>query len=104
MDANLHLSNKKALFYNMKVYYEATGQYPFDFLPLTFHITDGVNSTNFDKFTNCFNDPEQNADLIRNPQLGTALWIVKPGENTNRGCGINVCKDLSHIKGIISNN
>jgi hypothetical protein len=70
MDANFHLSNKKALFYNMKVYYESTGQYPFDFLPLTFHITDGVNSSNFEKFQNIFNDPEQSTDLLRNPQLG----------------------------------
>jgi len=36
--------------------------------------------------------------------MGKEVWIVKPGENTNRGCGINVCKDLSSIKGICSNN
>lgn len=30
------------------------------------------------------------------------IWIIKPGENTNRGCGINVAKDLEHIKGIVS--
>ena len=36
--------------------------------------------------------------------MGKDLWIVKPGENTNRGCGITVCKDLSQIKSIISNN
>jgi hypothetical protein len=34
--------------------------------------------------------------------MGTALWIIKPGENTNQGCGINVCRDLPAIKGIIN--
>ena len=27
-----------------------------------------------------------------------ALWIVKPGENSNRGCGIEVFKKLEQIK------
>jgi hypothetical protein len=36
--------------------------------------------------------------------MGKDLWIVKPGENTNRGCGINVCRELSEIKRIVSNN
>ena len=30
------------------------------------------------------------------------LWIVKPGENTNRGFGIIVARDLAHIKELIS--
>jgi hypothetical protein len=29
------------------------------------------------------------------------LWIVKPGENTNRGCGIQVSRDLPHIKSLV---
>ena len=28
---------------------------------------------------------------------------MKPGENTNRGCGIQVCRELSQIKSIVSN-
>jgi hypothetical protein len=28
-------------------------------------------------------------------------WIVKPGENTNRGNGITVCLDLNEIKAIL---
>lgn len=31
------------------------------------------------------------------------MWIVKPGENTNRGCGITVCRELDHITSIIEN-
>jgi hypothetical protein len=63
-----------------------------------------VNSKEFERFTQIFNDPESNPDIMRYPQMGKEVWIVKPGENTNRGCGINVCRDLSHIKGICANN
>ena len=31
------------------------------------------------------------------------IWIVKPGENTNRGQGIEVCSDLNEIKSIVMN-
>ena len=30
------------------------------------------------------------------------IWIVKPGENSNRGHGITVCSKLKEIKQIIS--
>jgi hypothetical protein len=103
-EANWHLSNKKALYYNMKIYYDSTNQHVFDYLPLTFHITEGANSKEFDRFTSIFNEPDSNPDIERHPQMGKEVWIVKPGENTNRGCGINVCRDLSHIKGICANN
>jgi tubulin---tyrosine ligase len=36
--------------------------------------------------------------------MGKDLWIIKPGENTNRGCGITVCRDLNEIRGIVSKN
>lgn len=29
------------------------------------------------------------------------IWIVKPGENTNRGNGINVCSDLNEIRALV---
>lgn len=29
------------------------------------------------------------------------MWIIKPGENTNRGQGIQVAKEFSEIKRII---
>jgi hypothetical protein len=45
MENNFHLSNKKAIYYNMKVYYDATGQSTFDYLPLTYHIKDGLSDS-----------------------------------------------------------
>ena len=43
LEHNYHLSNKKCLFYNMKMYYYAMRQNPFDALPLTFHCEKGTN-------------------------------------------------------------
>lgn len=56
-------------------------------LPLTFHIKEGSNDKEFLKFTEVFkgNDNGQYGNLDK---LGKTIWIVKPGENTNRGCGI----------------
>jgi hypothetical protein len=92
---NFHLSNKKAIYYNMKCYYEALGQNTFDNLPLTFHIKEGDMDKEFMRFQEVFNDPDSNAVLAKYPNLGNSLWIVKPGENTNRGCGIQVSRDLN---------
>lgn len=92
---NFHLSNKKAIYYNMKCYYEALGQNTFDNLPLTFHIKEGDTDKEFQRFQEVFNDPDSNAVLAKYPNLGNSLWIVKPGENTNRGCGIQVSRDLN---------
>ena len=46
-DNNFHLSNKKAIYYNMKIYYEAQGLNPFDELPLTYHIKEGETDREF---------------------------------------------------------
>ena len=46
-DNNFHLSNKKAIWYNMRIYYESLNLNPFDYMPLTFHIKDGENDREF---------------------------------------------------------
>ena len=28
-------------------------------------------------------------------------WIIKPGENTNRGNGIDVCKSMQEVKSVV---
>jgi len=50
LENNYHLSNKYALFYNMRKYYRACGRDPFEVLPLTFHIKKGTNDSEFSKF------------------------------------------------------
>lgn len=47
MENNYHLSNKKALYYNMKIYYESMGQDWCSVLPLTFHIKEGPSDKEF---------------------------------------------------------
>ena len=79
IEDNYHLTNKKALFVNMKNYYQAVGEDPFDALPVTFHVKDGLNDLNWKAFSDYYDH-----------QMGGKLnmWILKPGENTNRGEGI----------------
>ena len=61
MDANYHLSNKKALFWNMANYYRRLNTDPFQNLPLTFHIENGVDDPEFYNFTRYFNNFEARA-------------------------------------------
>ena len=58
MENNYHLSNKKAIFYNMKVYYEAIGKEYHHYLPLTFHIKEGLNDPQFLKFEQLYHDAQ----------------------------------------------
>jgi len=94
IENNFHLSNKKAIYYNMKVYYDATNQDTFDYLPLTFHIKEGLGDREFQKFEEVYNNPTSHPFITKYPAQGKELWIIKPGENTNRGCGITVCREL----------
>ncbi|TNV87784.1 hypothetical protein FGO68_gene15266 [Halteria grandinella] len=44
---------------------------------------------------------EQIRDIKMRYPLQKNIWIVKPGENTNRGNGINVCSELNEIKALV---
>ena len=50
IEGSSSLSNKKSLFFNLMEYYQRIGVDPYLTLPLTFHITDGLNSASFEKF------------------------------------------------------
>jgi tubulin--tyrosine ligase len=78
IEDNYHLCNKKALLYNMKSYYESIGEDPFDALPVTFHIKEGLDDPNYLVFKEYY-ETHKDANNI---------WITKPGECTNRGTGI----------------
>jgi hypothetical protein len=58
MEANHHLSNKYALFYNMDNYYKSIGKDTFDILPLTFHVSKGSYDPQFFKFQTVFKEIE----------------------------------------------
>lgn len=76
----------------MRFYYEAMGQDPFHALPITFHVKSGLEDPEFHKFKAYFNEESGEKSNI---------WIIKPGENTNRGHGISVSKDYNEITNII---
>jgi len=90
LEFHIHLSNKKTLYYNMKMYYESLGEDPFDHIPLTYHIKDGVDSEEFEKFSEEYNRIEEEIESEKGKKKPHNIWIIKPGENTNRGSGISV--------------
>lgn len=93
LERTYHLSNKKALYINLKRYCEATHQELFLKVPLTFHIQQGAVDPEFTHFTEAF----QKASL-EEENGAKNLWIVKPGENTNRGTGITVCSTIEQVR------
>ena len=95
IEDNFHLSNKKCLFYNMRNYFTGIQENVFDFLPRTFHIQNGLEDPEFFKFVEHFKKRAEDKKCKN-------IWIIKPGEMTNRGSGIDVCKDLKSINEILN--
>ncbi|CAD8095262.1 unnamed protein product [Paramecium sonneborni] len=91
IDKNYHLGNKKAMYHNLKKYYELTKQDLNQIIPRTFHIQKGARDKVYLQFLEFYK---------KQPKGST--WIVKPGEFTNRGTGITVCQSLSEINKIVS--
>lgn len=120
LEDNFHLSNKKAMFLNIRLYYEAMGKDVFNAVPMTFHIKEGLEDVEFSRFKTFYMKEEEEVKkqksaktqvangetaedvmLVANASTKRNIWIVKPGENTNRGVGITVLKDLDEIKALI---
>lgn len=99
------------MFLNMRLYYEAMGRDVFNALPVTFHIKEGMEDSEFTRFkTYYFKEEEEikKQKALPKPIEGMSessikknIWIVKPGENTNRGNGITVLKEFEEIKNFI---
>ena len=96
LEFNCNLSDKKYLYMNMKKYYHAIGENVFDYLPLTFQIEKSEDDNSFLDFVKTFENFKARKMLN--------LWILKPGENCNRGNGICVCNSLEQIKAELKNN
>mmetsp|Transcript_800 Transcript_800/g.667 ORF Transcript_800/g.667 Transcript_800/m.667 type:complete len:195 (+) Transcript_800:46-630(+) len=80
----------------MKQYYEELGENPYDILPLTFHVKNGSNDPEFSNFQKHFYEQKE---ISENDKISNNVWIIKPGENSNRGGGISVSNDFYQIKG-----
>jgi tubulin---tyrosine ligase len=91
IEDNFNLTAKKYLYINMKKYYDELGEDVFSILPVTFHIERGEDDPEFHNFTTHF----------QNTQPPHA-YIIKPGENSNRGHGIAVSDNLDTIKSLIA--
>lgn len=61
---------------------------PFDYIPVTFHLASSTSDPEFKKFIEYAESNDTKKDL----------WIIKPGENTNRGNGITVEKGIDGVK------
>ncbi len=92
---NFLIGNKKALFQTMTEYYSSIHQEVFDYLPLTFHIKNGLEDDQYLKFLQHFYAISKGNKTNPDSLNKFNAWIVKPGENTNRGNGIIVCLDLN---------
>jgi hypothetical protein len=96
---NYIISNKKSLFRILSAYYRHQGLDPFDFIPITFHVRKGLEDPTFLAFQRYYH---QQAKLIRRGESARHnFWIMKPGENSNRGNGIKLCFKLPEIKAIV---
>ncbi|CAD8205623.1 unnamed protein product [Paramecium pentaurelia] len=112
MQDNWHLGNKKALFYNMRNYFKIIKEDYTKYIPITFHIQQGMTDTEYFKFIDYYNKRQEEIKEIERKQQSEyrrdkrskpiSLWIVKPGECTNRGNGITVCQDLQEINKILN--
>jgi hypothetical protein len=96
LEHNFNLADKKFLYINMKRYYSAIGENVFDYLPITFHLQHGEDDQSFFNFVQVFESFK--AKKMHN------LWILKPGENCNRGNGICVCNSLEQIRAELKSN
>lgn len=98
---NFIIGNKKALFKTMSEYYSRLSQNVFDYLPLTFHVKNGLEDDEYLKFLQQFYISSKAAKNDPDCISKFNAWIVKPGQNTNRGNGIIVCLQLNEIKAIL---
>ena len=59
MEQNKQLTNKKGVFVNMRDYYINIGKDPFEVLPFTYLVKNGLGDNEFKKFCNYFNELEE---------------------------------------------
>ena len=119
LEFNYVLGNKKCMYYNFKNYLEMTNKHFLTYMPLTFHIKDNSDPEYLkfkEEFKKCLREISQllrqkvnrsfssSSDYENSNGISKNIWIIKPGENTNRGNGIYLSSDLNEIENIVKNN
>ena len=77
-------------------------QDPFNTLPLTIHIKKNEIDEEYKEFVDYYKNI-QNCNNSNGTNTIKNIWIIKPGENTNRGNGIQLAKTMTEIQKIINN-
>lgn len=74
----------------MRQYYTFINKDPFKVIPLTFHIQNGTLDPEWAKFSEYYDSIEGTKveTEAANKSASKNIWIIKPGETTNRGNGI----------------
>ena len=82
----------KDLFLNLEAYYKITEENLQDCIPATFLIKNGYEDESFVNFLNKtkLSSRQMIVPNINELQSEKDYWIIKPGENSNRGQGIEV--------------
>jgi len=81
-EGNEFLCTKRGLCETMTRFYLRHGRDPFGAVPMTFVIRKGSQDDEFAKFRDAHRAIEASS--------GHRVWLVKPGEWANRGCGITI--------------
>lgn len=102
LEHNYHITNKKTLFFSMRTFYRLLGKDPFAIIPLTFHVKEGPKDPDFLLFLRKYKEIERKLKREEDGEAVGNIWIVKPGENTNRGTGISVFSTLEEIRAEVS--
>ncbi len=64
-------------------------------MPLTFNVANGSNDQEYIYFKEIYYRLRTESEIL-NKRSGS-VWIIKPGENSNRGINIQICSKLSEI-------
>lgn len=95
LENNYHLGNKKALFHNLNNFMKMQNRDIFEFIPVTFHVN-GKKDQEYQQFMEMYRGLEIDKKTEN-------VWIIKPGENSNRGKGIQVCQSIREIEAYMEN-
>jgi len=121
LEGNIYIGFKKYMYKSLSLYYSLIGKDTADVIPLTFHITQGKTDLEYTEFKKAYLKYEAAAKIEEvskevseeseeewseaedsTTETTTNIWILKPGENTNRGNGIKVVNKLPKIEQYIS--
>ena len=102
-EGNYYLGHKKNMYKCLRMYYTLTNKDLSKIVPLTFHIKYGKTDLTFVKFQELYLQNERNIKRAESDNEGPKnVWIIKPGENSNRGNGISVSNNLTEIESYIT--